>query len=152
MRSKTAAIGTPKRQNMSKRATGLILGQPPRHDPGFGCTECQAAFLKKLLYPWSGRGFQYFPCWSRDHKVIGIAHDRYALMHASAFGWFSWSSIGIFCVEQPFPPIQCHVRQQWGHDSPLRRPRVCRREDAHFDYSCFQPAGQRGGEYRQLGH
>src|SRR5262249_28105429 len=37
------------------------------HDPSFGFTECQASFRKKLLYPWSGIGFQYFPCWGRDH-------------------------------------------------------------------------------------
>jgi hypothetical protein len=83
--------------------------------PGFGFIECQASFLEELFYSWSGIGFQYFPCRGRCHKVIGIANDRYALIHASAFGWFSWSSIGIFCVEQPFQPIQCHICQQWGH-------------------------------------
>ena len=35
--------------------------------------------------------------------------------------------------------------------SPLWRTRVCRREEANFDHSCFQPLAQRGGEYRQLG-
>ena len=57
------------------------------HYPGFGFTECQSSFLEELLYPWSGIGFQYFPCWGRYHKVIGIANDRYAFIHASAFGW-----------------------------------------------------------------
>ena len=54
------------------------------HDPGFGFTECQAAFVEKLFHPWSGIGFQYFPCRGRDHKVIGIAYDRYAFIDAFA--------------------------------------------------------------------
>ena len=35
------------------------------HDPGFGFTECQASFVEKLFYAWSGIGFQYFPCRGR---------------------------------------------------------------------------------------
>jgi hypothetical protein len=85
------------------------------HDPGFGFTEGQTSFLKKLLYPWSGIGFQYLPCWGRDHKVIGIASDCYASIAAFATGWGFGAPICVFCVEQPFHPIQCHIRQQWGN-------------------------------------
>ena len=46
------------------------------YDPGFGFTEGQTSFRKKFLSPWSGIGFQYFPCWGRDHKVIRRAQDR----------------------------------------------------------------------------
>ena len=28
-----------------------------RHDPGFGCTACQASFVEELFYAWSGIGF-----------------------------------------------------------------------------------------------
>ena len=83
------------------------------HDPGFGFAECQSSILKKLLYAWSGIGFQYFSGRSRDYKVIGITDNCYALIDASAFGWWFWSSIGVFCVEQPFHSIQCHICQQW---------------------------------------
>ena len=54
------------------------------HDPGFGFTECQSTFLKKLLYPWSGIGFQYLPGRGRDHTVIGVAYDRYAFVESFA--------------------------------------------------------------------
>jgi hypothetical protein len=36
-------------------------------------------------------------------------------------------------------------------DSPLWRARVCGREEANFDHSCFQPLAQHGGEYGQFG-
>ncbi len=48
------------------------------HYPGFGFTECQSSFVKELLYSWSGIGFQYFPCWGRSHKVVGVSDKGYA--------------------------------------------------------------------------
>ena len=82
------------------------------HDPGFGFTECQSSFLEKFFQSWSGVGFQYFPCWGRCHKVISVASDRYPFIDSLAKGWGFGSSIGVFCVEQPFHPIQCHICQQ----------------------------------------
>ena len=118
---------------------------------GLGFTEYQPLFLEKLFQSWSGVGFQYFPCRGRCHKVIGIANNGYTFIDASAFGWGFGSSIGIFCVEQPFHPIQCHICQQWRNDPSLWCPCVCGREEADFDHSCFQPVTQRGSEYWQFG-
>ena len=83
----------------------------------FSFTESQAACLKELFYSWSGIGFQYFPCRGRCHKVIGIAHDGYPFVVPFATGWGFGASIGIFGVEQPFHPIQCHICQHWGTHS-----------------------------------
>ena len=121
------------------------------HYPGFGFIECQASCLEERFYAWSGLGFHYCPGRGRWHKVIGLAHDRDAFIHASAFGWSSWSSIGIFCVEPPFQPIQCHICQQWGHPSSLWRASVRRRAEAHVDDSCFEPLASCGGAYGPFG-
>ena len=116
------------------------------HSPGFGCTACQASFVEELFSAWSGLGFQYFPCRGRWHKVIGRAHDGSPWVVAFATAWGFGSSIGIFCVEQPFHPLQCHMCQQWGIYSPLWRARVRRRAEAHVDDSCFEPWAPCGGE------
>src|SRR5262249_52929984 len=114
-------------------------------------TECQSSLLEECLNSRPGMGFQCFPAWGRYYKVISVANNRYAFIDAPAFGWWSWPSIGVFRVEQPFHPIQWHVWQQWGDDSSLRCACVCGREEADFDDSCFQPVAHRGGEYGQLG-
>ena len=121
------------------------------HDPGFGCTACQASFLQQLLYPGSRIGCQYCPCWGRAHTVICIAQDRCAAVAACASGWGLGPSIGLCCVEQPFHPIPCHMRQPWGEDSSLWRARGGGRAGTHFDNSCLQPLPQWGGEDGQLG-
>ena len=121
------------------------------HNPGFSFTECQSSFLEKLLQAWSGVGFQYFSCGGRCHTVIGIAYNCYAFIDSLAKGWGFRSSIGVFCVEQPFHPIQCHICQQWRNYPSLWCPCICGREEADFDHSCFQPLTQCGGEYRQFG-
>ena len=90
------------------------------HYPGFGFTECQSSFLEKFFQSWSDVGFQYFPCWGRCHKVIGVASDRYPFIDSLAKGWGFGSSIGVFCVEQPFHPIQCHICQQWRTYTPYK--------------------------------
>src|SRR5712692_4462809 len=83
--------------------------------------------------------------------VVGVTNDRHAFIESFAKGGGFGSSIRPFGLEQPFHPIQCHIRQQWGCDSSLGRADVRRREEAEFDYSCFEPSAQRGSEYRQLG-
>jgi hypothetical protein len=121
------------------------------HDPGCGCTECPSACLKELCYSWSGIGFQYFPCRGRGHNVIGRAYDGSPCVVPFATGWGCGASISIFCVEQPFHPIQCHMCQQWGKHAPLWRASVRRRAEAHCDDSCFQPLAQCGGADGQVG-
>ena len=80
-----------------------------RHNPGFGFTERQSSFVKKLLDAWSSVGFHYFPGGGRYHNVIGGAHNRYAFVVASAKGWGFGASVGVFRVEQPCHPIQCPI-------------------------------------------
>jgi len=103
------------------------------HNPGFGFAEFQPSFLEKCLNSRSGMGFQYFSGWGRCHKVIGVANDRYPFIDASAFGRWSWSSIGVFCVEQPFHPVQCHVCQQRGALSPYKVANFFFRDRYHLD-------------------
>ena len=121
------------------------------NDSGFSFVQGQSSFFEELYYSWSGVGFQYFPCRGRYHKVIGIADNGYAFIDALAPGGVFGSPICIFCVKQPFHPIQCHMCQQRGDDSSLWRACVCWRGEAECDHSCFQPASQCGGEYGQFG-
>jgi hypothetical protein len=121
------------------------------HHTGFDFTECQSSFFKELFQSWSGICFQYFPCWGRGHKVVGVANNRYAFVDASALGWGFGPSICIFRIEQPFHPVQCHICQQWRDYPSLWCSCVCWREESYFDHSRFQPVTQRGGEHWQFG-
>src|SRR6266446_3227120 len=87
---------------------------------GFCFIERQSSFLEEFFQAWSGVGFQYFPCWGRCHKVIGISYDRYTFVESFAKGWGFGSSIWPFGFEQPFHPIQCHICQQWRTHSPYK--------------------------------
>ena len=83
------------------------------HNPGLRFTEYQPSFFEECLNSRSGVGCQYCPCWGRGHQVISIANDRYPCIDSLAKGWGLRSSIGVFRVEPPFHPIQCHICQQW---------------------------------------
>ena len=104
-----------------------------------------------MFQAWSDIGFQYLPCRGRYHKVIGVANQLDAFIASFAVVGGFGASVGPFRVEQPFHPIQSHIRQQGRRDASLRRAGVRRREEAEFDHSCFQPSAQRGGEDWQLG-
>ena len=49
-------------------------------DAGFSFVQCQSSLLEKIHHAWSGVGFQYFPCWGRYHKVIGVSNNGYTFV------------------------------------------------------------------------
>lgn len=122
------------------------------HSPGFGFVPCQSSCLEERFSPWSGLGFPYCPCRSRDHQVVGLSHTGSACVESSAMDGGCGSPLRVCCVEHPFHPLQCPMRQPWGHDPALWRARVRGRDEADVDSSCFEPLAQRGGAYGHMGH